>query len=73
VSDYDDDYFAFIRIEKILDADPSGLPWEAYRTMENMELFSGQSDPVDGACCTPETMGKSDCCQPSDQTTGCCD
>ncbi len=52
--------------------DPSGLPWEAYRTMEDMQLFSGQSDPVDGACCTPDTMGKPDCCEPSDQTTGCC-
>lgn len=53
--------------------DPSGLPWETYRTMEDAQLFSGSSESPEGACCTPETMGLPNCCAPSTTTTGCCD
>ncbi len=27
---------------------------------------------LDAACCTPETMGKPGCCEPSEKTAGCC-
>lgn len=53
--------------------DPSGLPWETYRTMEDAQLFSGSSESPEGACCTPETMGFPNCCAPSAKTGGCCD
>ncbi len=53
--------------------DPSGLPWETYRTMEDAQLFSGSSESPEGACCTPETMGLPNCCAPSANTAGCCD
>ena len=36
--------------------DPSGIPWEAYRTMEDAQLFSSQVDQTSSGCCTPETM-----------------
>jgi len=52
--------------------DPAGIPWEAYRTMEDAQLFSGQSDPNENACCTPETMGTPNCCGPSENSTGYC-
>jgi catechol 2,3-dioxygenase-like lactoylglutathione lyase family enzyme len=52
--------------------DPAGIPWEAYRTMEDAQLFSGQPDQAEQACCTPETMGRPDCCAPSENTVGCC-
>jgi catechol 2,3-dioxygenase-like lactoylglutathione lyase family enzyme len=52
--------------------DPTGLPWEAYRTMEDAQLFSGKAETHDGACCTPETMGVPDRCEPSNTTTECC-
>lgn len=53
--------------------DPSGLPWETYRTMEDVQLFSGSSDSSEAACCTPLTMATPNCCEPSDKTAGCCD
>jgi catechol 2,3-dioxygenase-like lactoylglutathione lyase family enzyme len=53
--------------------DPSGIPWEAYRTMEDAQLFSSQGDQTNSACCTPETMSTSSCCEPSEKTVGCCD
>ena len=62
----------YARSEKSWIQDPSGIAWEAYRTMEDALLFSGESDSPDAACCTPETMGKPDCCEPSEKTAGCC-
>jgi len=52
--------------------DPSGIPWEAYRTMEDAQLFSSQVDQTYSACCTPDTMSTPDCCEPSEKTAGCC-
>lgn len=53
--------------------DPSGLPWETYRTMEDAHLFSDSSESSEGTCCTPLTMATPNCCEPSDTTAGCCD
>jgi catechol 2,3-dioxygenase-like lactoylglutathione lyase family enzyme len=58
--------------EKSWIQDPTGIPWEAYRAMEDAQLFSGQPDQADSACCTPETKGEPDCCEPSEKTAGCC-
>jgi catechol 2,3-dioxygenase-like lactoylglutathione lyase family enzyme len=33
--------------------DPSGTPWEAYKTMEDVQVFSEQQDRQE-ACCTPD-------------------
>lgn len=52
--------------------DPSGIAWEAYRTMEDVQIFSGKSASADSACCTPQTMGTPECCEPSEKTAGCC-
>ena len=62
----------YARSDKSWIHDPAGIPWEAYRTMEEAQLFSGQPDQADGACCTPTTMGTPDCCEPSEKTAGCC-
>lgn len=35
--------------------DPVGIPWEAYRTMEDAQFFSDLPDRGEGACCAPET------------------
>lgn len=53
--------------------DPSGLPWETYRTMEDAQLFSGSSESSESACCTPLTMATPNCCEPSATNAGCCD
>jgi len=55
----------YARSEKSWIRDPAGIPWEAYRTMEDAQLFSTHPDQTQNACCTPETIGKADCCVPS--------
>jgi catechol 2,3-dioxygenase-like lactoylglutathione lyase family enzyme len=62
----------YARSEKSWVQDPGGIPWEAYRTMEDAQLFSVHTADAEDACCTPETMGTPDCCVPSERTTGCC-
>ena len=62
----------YARSDKSWVQDPAGIPREAYRTMEDAQLFSGHSDPNENACCTPETMGTPNCCGPSENSTGCC-
>ena len=62
----------YARSEKSWIEDPAGIPWEAYRTMDDAEIFSGKAEPSQGICCTPETKGKPNCCEPSPATTGCC-
>ena len=53
--------------------DPAGIPWEAYRTMEDVQIFASQPEGGGSACCTPETKGTPDCCVPSEKTAACCD
>lgn len=51
--------------------DPSGIPWEAYRTMEDAQVFSSRVVAAEGACCEPRASNEP-CCEPSEKTTGCC-
>ncbi|MCL4135274.1 UNVERIFIED_CONTAM: hypothetical protein GTU68_031482 [Idotea baltica] len=37
--------------------DPSGIAWEAYQTMQDVQLFSDAPTAEDSACCVPE-MGE---------------
>lgn len=62
----------YARSDKTWLQDPSGMPWEAYRTMDEAEVFSEPSSQADAACCFSETGESSDCCTPSPATTGCC-
>jgi catechol 2,3-dioxygenase-like lactoylglutathione lyase family enzyme len=63
----------YARSEKSWVQDPSGIAWETYRTMEDVQLFSGQTESAEGVCCAPDTMGTPDRCEPSAKTAGCCD
>ena len=63
----------YARSDKSWVQDPAGIPWEAYRTMEEAQLFSGHANLAESACCTPDTMGEPECCAPSEKTAGCCD
>jgi catechol 2,3-dioxygenase-like lactoylglutathione lyase family enzyme len=62
----------YARSDKSWIQDPTGIPWETYRTMEDAQLFSGDADQAESACCTPETTGEPDCCAPAEKTAGCC-
>ena len=46
--------------------DPSGIAWETYQNMGDVEIFSSQSDPtavnkVDASCCVP-SESETECC-----------
>jgi len=62
----------YARSDKSWVEDPSGIPWEAYKTMEDVQLFSTSTESETGACCVPEIKGQPDGCGPSESTTGCC-
>jgi hypothetical protein len=62
----------YARSDKSWVKDPSGIAWEAYKTMEDVQLFSAASAAETVACCTPETKGQPGCCEPSEKTAGCC-
>lgn len=64
----------YAKSEKTWVLDPAGIPWEAYRTMEDVEIFSTHSAQTDTACCepillaTPEPESKI----PAQETSSCC-
>ena len=62
----------YARSDKSWVEDPSGIAWETYKTMEDVQLFSASATPEEGACCPLETKGQPDCCEPSDKTAECC-
>ncbi len=62
----------YARSDKSWVEDPSGIAWEAYKTMEDVQLFSASASREEKACCTPETKGQPDCCEPSEKAAGCC-
>lgn len=52
--------------------DPAGIPWEAYRTMADAEVFSENTEGREDACCAPMEKNESSCCDSSESETGCC-
>ena len=53
--------------------DPSGIAtWETYRTMEDVQLFLGETNPAEGACCTPDD-GYAGTVANRLPNSGCCD
>ena len=63
----------YARSEKSWVQDPSGIAWEAYKTMEDADVYAEQTESTEAACCTPETKGTPHCCEPSEKTVGCCE
>jgi len=56
----------YARSEKSWLEDPSGVAWEAFKTMEDVQVFSGNRIPEaaatgDDACCAPKSAGSA-CC-----------
>lgn len=63
----------YAQSEKSWVKDPAGVAWEAYRTMDDAQLFHGVVGVTEPACCTAENQGTPGCCVPSEKTVGCCD
>lgn len=50
----------YARSDKSWLKDPSGIAWEAYKTMEDVQLFSSPNSTSENSCCALTT--ESDCC-----------
>ena len=51
----------YARSDKSWVQDPSGVPWEAFQSMADAQLFSSDDAPATaaaGACCTPASKGQ---------------
>ena len=62
----------YARSEKSWVQDPAGVAWEAYRTMEDAQVFSSKAAAGASACCAEQPASKTACCEPSEKRTGCC-
>jgi catechol 2,3-dioxygenase-like lactoylglutathione lyase family enzyme len=63
----------YARSDKSWIQDPAGIPWEAYRTMEDAQFFSGHAENSEGACCVPQAPDTLISLQPSERKGGCSD
>jgi lactoylglutathione lyase len=53
--------------------DPSGIAWEHYQTMGEVEEFGSDTVSQSGGCCVPVVATASEaCCVPGTQAGGCC-
>ena len=52
--------------------DPTGIAWEAYRTMEDAQIFSRKSAEQENTCCAARPVNEPACCEPSEKAAGCC-
>ena len=62
----------YARSEKSWVQDPAGVAWEAYRTMQDAQMFSSKAAGSASKCCAEQPVSKTVCCEPSEKTTGCC-
>tara|TARA_R110002096_G_scaffold165814_2_gene334660 strand:- start:424 stop:897 length:474 start_codon:yes stop_codon:yes gene_type:complete len=62
----------YARSDKSWVEDPSGIAWETYQTMEDVQLFSSNAGDIEPACCTPETNDQSGTRESSGKSTECC-
>lgn len=51
----------YAKSDKAWVSDPSGVPWEAYQTMADVEVFKEKASEDDSECCVGESAGER-CC-----------
>ena len=61
----------YAKSDKSWVTDPAGIAWEAYRTMEDAQMFSAKAEQQSG-CCSPNIDAQTSCCGPAEKATGCC-
>lgn len=54
----------YARSDKSWVTDPSGVAWEAFQTMEDVQLFSDNTASTDNACCTPKHVAEDGIAKP---------
>jgi catechol-2,3-dioxygenase len=52
----------YAETEKAWVKDPSGIAWETYHTMNDVEVFSEKPKPAASACCAPKATTTKSCC-----------
>jgi len=52
----------YAKSDKAWVQDPSGIAWETYRSMEDVQIFSDNNAITEEACCTPDVKKQSSCC-----------
>ena len=62
----------YAKSDKTWVMDPAGIAWEAYRTMEDAEIFSSHSSAADKVCCEPVNVTKPELKQAESPSTSCC-
>ena len=62
----------YARSDKSWVEDPTGIPWETYQTMEDLQTFSSNklTEPV--ACCIPDSKVVPENHVPPEKPTGAC-
>ncbi|HBP90342.1 MAG TPA: ArsI/CadI family heavy metal resistance metalloenzyme [Nitrospirales bacterium] len=72
VSEEGESLCCYAKSDKSWVLDPAGVPWEAYRTMEDAEIFSTHSAHTDTACCEPAFLARPETTMPVQESSGCC-
>jgi hypothetical protein len=62
----------YARSDKSWVADPSGIAWEAYKTMADVQLFDASVPAGEGECCPPASEAQPGSGEPQVKTTACC-
>ena len=62
----------YAKSEKSWVRDPAGVPWEAYRTIEDARIFSSKADSGENPCCAERPAVDQPCCDASATAAGCC-
>lgn len=64
----------YARSDKSWLEDPAGIPWEAYQSMADVELFSAAGDEASagGACCAPASQTAATASVSVENSGACC-
>ena len=62
----------YARSDKSWVADPSGIAWEAYKTMEDAQLFDAPGPAGQGECCPPASEEQPAAVEARGSTQACC-
>jgi catechol 2,3-dioxygenase-like lactoylglutathione lyase family enzyme len=72
VFDEGETFCCYARSDKSWVEDPSGIAWETFKTMDEMEVFSQASAAEQAAGSAPNINAQPECCAPPKNTSSCC-
>jgi len=72
VSEEGETLCCYAKSDKSWVLDPAEVPWKAYRTMEDADIFSTHSAQMHTACCEPAFLARPDPKKLAQAPNGCC-